>query len=264
MCIMSREIISMLNSAPKEDIKASATLRIFKNNQKFFSKVLKEVCHATKCRERMLDLGCGFAYLTLLMAKALKFKEAYGVDMDESRLKIANSRIIAIRFDLEHNKFPFPDNYFDLITCFGVLEHLKYYDNTIKEAYRVLKKGGVFLVSVPNLGNWLNRILLLLGYQPRDVEFSNIRAFGLPEIWPLDRRDVWGHIHAPTLKALKDILEYYNFTINHIWGITPSNELKLQLTNLNGGVKTVLLVANSVLSLKPSLSARNFIMSLKV
>jgi len=102
-----------------------------------------------------------------------------------------------------------------------------------------------------------------MGYQPRDVEISKVKAFGLPEVWPLNRRDAYGHIHAPTLRALKEILEYYGFAVTHVWGVTPKDELKLQLANTNVPLKYVLLFLNNIFSLRASLSARIFLLGLK-
>lgn len=43
----------------------------------------------------------------------------------------------------------FPDNQFDLIVCLEVLEHVPDYSKAIEEVSRVLKKGGLFIFSVP-------------------------------------------------------------------------------------------------------------------
>jgi len=45
----------------------------------------------------------------------------------------------------------FEDNFFDVVICFNVLEHVYEVDLAIKEMYRVLKNKGLLLVSVPFL-----------------------------------------------------------------------------------------------------------------
>lgn len=48
---------------------------------------------------------------------------------------------------------PFDDHSFDAITMFDVLEHIPNHQNAVSEALRVLRPGGVMLISVPN-ENW--------------------------------------------------------------------------------------------------------------
>jgi len=64
-----------------------------------------------------------------------------------------------IRMDLAKNDnvdivgsadaIPFPDESFDSVLCTQVFEHLKYPQRSAKEIYRILKKGGSALVTVP-------------------------------------------------------------------------------------------------------------------
>ena len=45
---------------------------------------------------------------------------------------------------------PFINNYFNIITCFDVLEHLKQPSTGLKEINRCLKMGGLYFISMPN------------------------------------------------------------------------------------------------------------------
>lgn len=51
---------------------------------------------------------------------------------------------------------PFDDCHFDLITCFGVMHHIPNVTHVMGEIYRVLDKGGVFLIREPivSQGDW--------------------------------------------------------------------------------------------------------------
>lgn len=80
-----------------------------------------------------------------MLSEALGFKEVYGVNKDYKRVISArNKGLRVVECDLETEPLPFPDDYFDFVTSFGVLEHLKFYDNLITEARRVLKPSGLF------------------------------------------------------------------------------------------------------------------------
>ncbi len=53
----------------------------------------------------------------------------------------------------------FPDNTFDLITCFGTLHHIPNVSYVIEELARTLKPGGFFLLREPiySMGDWRNK-----------------------------------------------------------------------------------------------------------
>jgi len=67
--------------------------------------------------------------------------------------KILHSDLIkrkGIDLALDANKrFPFEDNYFDLVIAYGILEHVKDFYFTVNEIHRVLKEGGLFKCNLP-------------------------------------------------------------------------------------------------------------------
>ena len=57
---------------------------------------------------------------------------------------------------------PFKDNFFDVVVCAWVLEHLSDPNKAFKEIYRVLKPGGKVIFITPNALNynvWLIRLI---------------------------------------------------------------------------------------------------------
>jgi len=243
----------LLSNISEADINSSATLSVFKANLKLFRKVLKTLDEMLPSkREKMIDLGCGYGGLAKLIGDSLGFKEIYGLDVDSHRLSIAKEKGLQVhKCNLEENSFPFPDDYFDLITSFGVLEHLTYFDNMIKETHRVLKSKGTFLLSAPNLGSWVNRLSLLLGYQPRNLEISRFKVVGIHKLYYNLYEEITpvGHISSCTLRAIKELLDYYGFKVRECWGtgVVPSPDLKLNL---------VVKVLDGLLSKKATLSVR--------
>ncbi len=99
-------------------------------------------------RHAVLDIGCSGG--TTLKFLKPHFRELYGVDIvdglsDEMRPEVKFSPA-----DLNFDKLLFPDGSFDLVTCFQVIEHLENPFLVVREAYRVLKPGGIFMFSIPN------------------------------------------------------------------------------------------------------------------
>lgn len=250
-----------LDNISKLDIDSSATISLFRANPKLFINVLRALDEKIPLeREKMIDLGCGYGGLAKLIGDCFGFKEVYGLDIDSERLSVAKEKGIHVhKCNLEDEPFPFQDNCFSLVTSFGVLEHLAYFDNIIGEAYRVLKSRGVFLLSAPNLGSWANRLSLLLGYQPRNLEISRFKVVGVHRLYHRFYKKIAPvrHISSCTLKAIIELLEFYGFNVLKCWGtgIVPAPDIKLSLT---------LKIFDKLLSKKATLSVRFIIASQKV
>lgn len=229
---LTQSLETALKNISKEDIEASATLNLFRLNRRLCLKLMKTLsAHLPLERERMLHLGCGYGGLSKLISNILGFKEVYGVDLDKQRIAVAESRSLRVfNLDLERDPLPFPPNYFDLVTSLGVLEHLKFYDNLIIEAHRVLKPKGLLLLSTTNLASWVNRFVMLFGYQPRNLEISRhvvVGAHGMYYRCYATLKPV-GHTSGATYRALKELLNFYGFTIVKSLGggMVPSPDIK--------------------------------------
>jgi SAM-dependent methyltransferase len=55
-------------------------------------------------------------------------------------------------------ELPYNDNLFDIVTATEVIEHLEDFRAIIREIYRVLKPGGIFVLSTPNIININSRL----------------------------------------------------------------------------------------------------------
>lgn len=177
---------------------------------------------------KLLDIGCGFGGITSILKNFLSLQEAHGIDIDPIALAEASGKgVITKKVDISQGRLPYADNTFDIVTCFGVLDYLPYFDDILSEIFRVLKPGGWICVSLPNLASWHNRLALLLGYQPRDIEVS--KRF-LPGSHPYYRkrgeRPV-GHIHTITTRGFVELMEHYGFKTVRIAAMNPHKHRKL-------------------------------------
>jgi len=177
--------------------------------------------------ERLLDVGGGTGELTIEIAKAVKAREVHIIDIEQQALaKAKEQEFHTYALDASRDYFPFPDDYFDIVTLIETIEHLQDPDHCLIEVKRVLKPGGIFIVTTPNLAWWVNRLALLFGYQPYFSEPSsriNVgKAFRKPSPYKPS-----GHVRLFTLKALKDLLEYYGFKILIIKGSPGHHHMKI-------------------------------------
>ena len=126
---------------------------------------------------KILDIGCCTGKALNLFAKHGDL-DLYGIDIRDEKVKGINFKAC----DIENDKIPYPDNYFDFVYSKSVLEHVRNTDNFLHEARRVLKPGGVFIALTPD---WA----------------SQYKYF-----W-----DDYTHVKPFTRKGLRDALKIYDF-----------------------------------------------------
>ncbi len=96
---------------------------------------------------RLLEPGCGRGeFITNFKKLGL---EVFGLDLSREAQSF-NKNIDIRTCNVENEGIPFKDNYFDIIYSKSFIEHLYYPEKYLKEAYRVLKPGGVILTLVPD------------------------------------------------------------------------------------------------------------------
>jgi len=100
---------------------------------------------------RVLDAGCGVAYGSMMLADA-GAAEVVGVDNDESviagLLSSSPARVSIEVGDVTH--LSHEDARFDIVVCFEVIEHVADPERVLDELYRVLRPGGLLVISTPN------------------------------------------------------------------------------------------------------------------
>lgn len=93
-----------------------------------------------------VDFGCDHEMTLLHRVKDFQ-KKVIGIDIVSQARSFDNVEII--QADLE-KPLPLKANSADTITMLAVLEHLRHPERAVAEALRILRPGGVFLVTVPS------------------------------------------------------------------------------------------------------------------
>lgn len=154
-----------------------------KKNTVYYSREGKiscaEICKFLKSNDysRLLDVGCGTAYLAELLSKTHNGSYT-GLDISENMIEVARLKGIPnAEFVLgKSDALPFEENSFDIVTCSQSFHHYPRQDEAMKEAYRVLKKGGIYILSdtgIGGLGAWLDNHLFFKLLRSGDCKTQN-------------------------------------------------------------------------------------------
>ena len=107
--------------------------------------------HLSGKHPRVLDIGCGRGLL--LREFQRQGCEVTGTEFSDDACRFAREVLkLPVRVGLLH-ELNFPDQSFDVVVMWHVLEHVSDPRATLAEVSRILRPGGVFLVGVPNFGS---------------------------------------------------------------------------------------------------------------
>lgn len=165
---------------------------------------------------KLLDIGCGDG---VLLSSVGRCESLFGVDISSPALKIAVSRgLKVLKIDFNTGNIPFKDHIFNTIVCLDVIEHIFEPDELIREAKRLLKKGGIFIVSTPNI-RFIEHLSMLLteGCFPK----TSYDAYSYDG----------GHIHYFTFSDIRILLERNGFKILEEGGVAyrPFRSVKMSI-----------------------------------
>ncbi len=108
---------------------------------------------------KLLNIGGGTGQVSSIY-------ESVGFDVFNLDIDIISSDKKNIKFDLNQNiPIPFEEKTFDVIVCQEIIEHVENPWKIFKEAKRLLKNDGVFIISTPNILSLQSKIVFIFtGY----------------------------------------------------------------------------------------------------
>lgn len=130
------------------DIEKRIQKRIDRERGKYFINKIDELIGLKN--KKMLDIGSGWGEYVVEASK--KGALAYGIEPDDELLEI--SRILVDRKEMFlkgwAESIHFRDNFFDIVICVHVLEHVNDVRSSIQEMMRVVKLKGYLYIVAPN------------------------------------------------------------------------------------------------------------------
>jgi SAM-dependent methyltransferase len=193
-------------ASPPTELPSTDETRVYENlqiiaHEKTHRKVL-EIFTAFPNRGDLLEIPAGEGALAWQLHK-LGYRVTAG-DIDPRFFKVRVIPCVAV--DL-NSRFPLEAERFDFISCIEGIEHLQDQFEFVRECHRVLKPGGMLVLSTPNILNMASRFKFLFsGFYslvPRPInEFSLVPVFD--------------HINPITYYQLRYMLHTQGFEITRV------------------------------------------------
>jgi ubiquinone/menaquinone biosynthesis C-methylase UbiE len=106
-----------------------------------FDRIMKFIFPPAK----ILEVGCGTGNVSSFLAQ--KGYIVTGCELYSEAINMSWPGFLKVQGDA--NNLPFKDTSFDIVGLFDMIEHFQDDTTPLKEAIRVLKKGGIIVVTVP-------------------------------------------------------------------------------------------------------------------
>jgi len=149
---------------------------------------------------RLLDVGCGMG-IFLTMAKERGW-EVSGVDISDYATGFARERFSINCFVGRLKNANFPNNYFDVITLWDVIEHFESPLEELEEIRRILSDDGIIFFDTPNVESLMRQIAHWL-----------YRITGGLFKYPVKKLYHQFHLYYFSIKTLKMLLDKSGFEI---------------------------------------------------
>lgn len=105
-----------------------------------------------------------------------KYGKVYATDIDQQSLNLIPKNSFFKKIKANIMNLPLKNNFFDIIICCDVLEHVKKDKKAVNEIYRVLKKEGNVLCTVP---------AFQFLFSSHDISLGHIKRYSKKELLDL-------------------------------------------------------------------------------
>jgi 2-polyprenyl-3-methyl-5-hydroxy-6-metoxy-1,4-benzoquinol methylase len=163
------------------------------------------VCKLIAAGSSLLELGCGNGYaLENFKKNGISCK---GLELNQEAIKTCIEKGLDVLSSPLHEYADQNESLFDVVCAFQLLEHLADVDYFIKNSLKLLKRGGSFIVSVPNNDSF-GHLYNILNLPPHHMGLWNKKVFlALQKYYPMKLEKVLFTPLDPS--QLKDFKAHY-------------------------------------------------------
>jgi 2-polyprenyl-3-methyl-5-hydroxy-6-metoxy-1,4-benzoquinol methylase len=210
---------SLINVSREQRAKMSKTdftNKLYKPNR-YFTSTREEMLKYIPAHVRTtLEFGCGFGAFSALLKNNFG-TEAWAVEIDKTAAQEAAIRLDrVINADASESLEDIPENYFDCVILFDILEHLVAPYKLLCALKPKLTSEGVIVASIPNVRFYRNMVDLLI-HGNWDYKDKGI----------LDKT----HLRFFTYKSIIKMFSQLGFEVLAVEGINPTSSRNYRLLN---------------------------------
>lgn len=111
--------------------------------------LLRNLMTGLRSNPKILDIGCGTGETLSFLHKTFPKASLWGIDKSSMAVKLSKGKGHKNITQATALNLPFKNNTFDLVLFLDVLEHIKDHTKALREAKRVLRKGGKIIITAP-------------------------------------------------------------------------------------------------------------------
>lgn len=127
----------------------------------------------------LLDIGTADGLMLNRISEEIPIQLLVGIDFSFSLLKKNESNHLRL-LNANAIDLPFRDEIFDAVIAIAVIEHIHDGDSMLKECHRVLRKGGVCVLTTPD--PFFDKIAILLGQESKEEHVNPLNLNGLKSL----------------------------------------------------------------------------------
>jgi 2-polyprenyl-3-methyl-5-hydroxy-6-metoxy-1,4-benzoquinol methylase len=186
---------------------------------RYFAGVRYDIIKLVQCNNcNVLEIGCGEGNTLLELKRQGKAKFIVGVDIVDLNQSVKLDRFILA--NIETDSIDLSDNYFDIIICADVLEHLVNPWSVLEKIKKFLKPDGIIIASIPNIREFdtLRSIIIRGDFKYVEsgvLDKTHLRFFCKKNIIELFERSGYKvekiTFNLPPLSFKRKLLLYFSF-----------------------------------------------------
>lgn len=132
---------------------------------------------------KILDIGCGEGHITAEIQKNFLDAEISGLDYSISAINYAVEKFSRIDFCVaDAHNLPYCDNYFDVVVCNNLWEHVPDPLLLLKGIRRILKDKGYLILSTPSRYRLYNLLNILRGRSTVLMSSHHVTEYSIGQV----------------------------------------------------------------------------------